>query len=306
MDEQDKERDEPAKEKKAQHAFLAFETLPFQKSKLFKVQEAIVEPNLFHHGPAKKNGTGNFLLRLVSNLLFFAVLLVVIWLGYRYYITSDLHKSRKDDQLEKLTLNQILADKELTEYTLKAAAPLFAAHCADCHGPNGEGHQTDRGLFAPVLNDNDWIFENHLEDLYITIANGSQALMPAFNRTLSAEDLDHVARYVKALSEGRGAQEPVGRGIFSSAGCTDCHGESATGSQSIGAVNLTDSIWRFEGTLDGIRRTIAYGVNSGDPNDRTSTMPSFAEGHRLNPADIKKLAIYVSKLPEITHNQATH
>ncbi len=281
--------------------FLAFEPLPPPTSKFFQMQEAIVEPNLF--APTSKS---NPILRFLITLLFALVIAGTVWLGYDYFRDHKLHNEEYEEKISKLSLENILADKKLLDYTLRTAAPLFASHCADCHGANGEGNQTDRGLFAPILNDSDWLFDNQIDNLYTTIVYGSRAMMPGFRKTLSEKDIDNVARFVKAMSEGLGDKEPAGRKVFLSAGCTDCHGETATGSKSLGAVNLTDSIWRFEGTLDGIRRTINYGVNSGDPNDRISNMPSFAEGNRLNNNEIKKLAIYVSKLPELAHHTPRH
>ncbi|TAN84405.1 MAG: cytochrome-c oxidase, cbb3-type subunit III, partial [Gallionella sp.] len=44
-----------------------------------------------------------------------------------------------------------------------------------------------------------------------------------------------------------------------------------------------------------IKYTIAYGVNSGDPQARVAVMPSFKEAGKLSDAEIKKLAVYVYK-----------
>lgn len=234
-------------------------------------------------------------LRITSTMLIVAFVGVATWSAYDYTFAPDDAESY-DAQIDKLSLTAILASGELTAYAKHSAEPLFVEFCAACHGEKGEGHQTEQGLFAPVLNDNDWVFEGKIDNIYAAIANGSQSLMPAYQRKLSDRQIDNVAKYVKALSEGQGDKEPIGKKVFESTGCSDCHGEDATGSKSLGAVNLTDSVWRFEGTLDGIRRTIAYGVNSGDPKDRISAMPNFTEAGKLSKADMKKLAIYVYKL----------
>jgi cytochrome c oxidase cbb3-type subunit 3 len=120
--------------------------------------------------------------------------------------------------------------------------------------------------------------------------------MPAYRKILAKRDLENITKFVKALSEGHGDREPVGKKIFQNVGCTACHGADAKGSKTIGAVNLTDDIWRFDGSINGIRRTISFGVNSGDPRDRISTMPKFLDAGKLSALEIKKLAIYVYTL----------
>lgn len=281
------QEEEPSKTH--EHRFLAFETIPHFASKYLKFRDAIVEPNI------RVSSLSRRVLATVSTLMAITIVVSIVWFAYDY-LNADSHVASNEAQIEKLSLSAMLADGELTTYARHTAEPLFAEYCAGCHGEKGEGHQTDQGLFAPVLNDNDWMFEGKIDSIYTAIANGSQSLMPAFRRKLSDRQLDSVARYVKALSEGQGEKELEGERVFESAGCSDCHGEDATGSKSLGAVNLTDSVWRFEGTLDGIRRTIAYGVNSGDPKDRISSMPNFTESGKLSKSDMKKLAIYVYKL----------
>jgi cytochrome c oxidase cbb3-type subunit 3 len=63
----------------------------------------------------------------------------------------------------------------------------------------------------------------------------------------------------------------------------------------MGAPSLTDKIWRFDGSLEGIKRTITYGVNAGNPQGRVAVMPSFKEAGKLTDAEMKKLAVYVYK-----------
>jgi cytochrome c oxidase cbb3-type subunit 3 len=65
--------------------------------------------------------------------------------------------------------------------------------------------------------------------------------------------------------------------------------------QAMGSANLTDKIWRFDGSVEGITRTIKYGVNSGDPQARVAVMPAFKDTGKLSDSDIKKLAVYVYK-----------
>ena len=87
----------------------------------------------------------------------------------------------------------------------------------------------------------------------------------------------------------------AGKEVFVKSDCTTCHGPDAKGMQAMGSANLTDKIWRFDGSLEGIKRTITYGVNSGDPKARVAVMPNFKEAGKLSDSEIKKLAVYVYK-----------
>jgi cytochrome c oxidase cbb3-type subunit 3 len=207
---------------------------------------------------------------------------------------EEQHLVQNETQLDNLSFSEILANPALTQYAVRTSAPLFAEHCAACHGEKGAGHQTEEGLYAPVLNDKDWLFEGRIDAIYAAIANGSQGVMPAYRKKLSSREIDALAKYLKALSNGQSTHHAMGEKVFADSGCPVCHGEDAKGNQTLGSPNLTDSAWRFQDSVAGIKRTIAYGVNSGDPKDRVTVMPKFAD--KLTPIQIKKLALYVYQL----------
>jgi cytochrome c oxidase cbb3-type subunit 3 len=100
-----------------------------------------------------------------------------------------------------------------------------------------------------------------------------------------------------ASSEGKGnaAEVAAGKKVFETSDCVACHGPDAKGMQAMGSANLTDKIWRFDGSLEGIKQTITYGVNSGEPMARVAIMPNFTAAGKLSPTEIKKLAVYVYK-----------
>lgn len=225
--------------------------------------------------------------------------LLVLSIGFafsQFHHSDQLLVEKYEAKIKTLDLASILSNGELTEYAIRSSHPLFTEYCSACHGERGSGHQTAEGLFAPVLNDNDWLFEGRIETIYQVIADGLQSQMPAYRKRLSKRQIELVSKYVKALSEGHGERETAGKNLYLQAGCAACHGEDAKGDKTSGAVNLTDNIWRFEGSLAGINRTITYGVNSGEPKDRISTMPKFADNGKLTSTEIKKLAVYVYKL----------
>jgi cytochrome c oxidase cbb3-type subunit 3 len=207
----------------------------------------------------------------------------------------DAVRGKYEARLKNLTPAAILADSDLTEYVKRSGKVLFGDNCAPCHGTNGVGTKDKEGLFAPVLNDDDWLYGGKIDDIYTSISGGRQGMMTAHKDTLTEPKIIEVAKYVKALSEGHGDSEPAGKAVFMESDCTSCHGADAKGMQAMGSANLTDRIWRFDGSLEGIKHTIAYGVNSGDPKTRIAIMPNFTEAGKLSDGDIKKLAVYVYK-----------
>lgn len=207
----------------------------------------------------------------------------------------DAVRGKYEARLKDMTPAAILADSDLTNYVTRSGKVLFGDNCAACHGQNGVGTHDKEGLFAPVLNDDDWLFGGKIDNIYESISAGRQGMMTAHKDTLSSQQIDDVAKYVKALSEGRGDSEAAGKKVFMEGDCVACHGADGKGIQAMGSANLTDKIWRFDSSLEGIKRTIKYGVNSGDPQARVAVMPSFKGAGKLSDTDMKKLAVYVYK-----------
>jgi cytochrome c oxidase cbb3-type subunit 3 len=208
----------------------------------------------------------------------------------------DAVRGKYENKLKDLTPAAILADNDLTEYIKRSGKVLFGDNCAGCHGTNGVGVKSKKdGLFAPILNDDDWLYGGKIDDIHATLMGGRQGMMTAHHDTLTEQQIDDVAKYVIAMSEGHGDSEAAGKAVFMSSDCTGCHGMDAKGMQAMGSANLTDKIWRFDGSLEGVKRTITYGVNSGDPKTRIAIMPNFKEAGKLSDSEIKKLAVYVYK-----------
>ncbi len=205
----------------------------------------------------------------------------------------DAVRGKFEAKLKDMTPAAILADSELTEYVKRSGKVLFGDNCAACHGQNGAGTKGKEGLFAPILNDDDWLYGGKIDNIHETITGGRQSMMLAHKESLKPEQIDAAAKYVLALSEGKGDSEVAGKKVFMESDCATCHGPDAKGIQAMGSANLTDKIWRFDGSLEGIKRTIAFGVNSGDPQTRVAMMPSFKAAGKLSEAEIKKLAVYV-------------
>ncbi|MBF0170191.1 MAG: cytochrome-c oxidase, cbb3-type subunit III [Nitrospinae bacterium] len=197
-----------------------------------------------------------------------------------------------EEKVAAMGVGVILADPEMNRYANIAAKVSFGDHCAPCHGAGGEGRPG-----FPALADDDWLHGGTIDAIVSTITEGREGNMPAYGETLSAQEIDELLKYVGALS--RGENHEPGRAVFmgetaGAADCAGCHGEDAKGMIEVGSANLTDPIWRFEGSPEGIRRTIVHGVNQEGPLTRKAVMPSF--GGKLAEDEIKKLAVKVWSL----------
>jgi cytochrome c oxidase cbb3-type subunit 3 len=199
----------------------------------------------------------------------------------------DEVRGKYEAKLKDMTPAAILADGELTEYVTRSGKVLFGDNCAACHGQNGVGTHDKQGLFAPILNDDDWLFGGKIDDIHTTIVGGRQGMMMAHKDMLSEAEIDTLANAVAA-------GKPTSTPLFTEKGCVACHGADGKGMQAMGSANLTDSVWRFDSSVEGIKYTIKNGVNAGTPETRVAVMPAF-QGAKLSDAEIKKLAVYVYK-----------
>jgi cytochrome c oxidase cbb3-type subunit 3 len=199
----------------------------------------------------------------------------------------DEVRGKYEAKLKDMTPAAILADSELTEYVTRSGKVLFGDNCAACHGQNGVGTHDKQGLFAPILNDDDWLFGGKIDDIHTTIVGGRQGMMMAHKDMLSEAEIDTLAN---AVAQGKPTSTP----LFAEKGCTACHGADGKGIQAMGSANLTDSVWRFDGSVEGVKYTIKNGVNAGTPETRVAVMPAF-QGAKLSDVEIKKLAVYVYK-----------
>ncbi|MDH5546740.1 MAG: cytochrome-c oxidase, cbb3-type subunit III [Gammaproteobacteria bacterium] len=194
-----------------------------------------------------------------------------------------------EKRLQNMSAAAILADDELSAYTVRSAKVLFGDRCAPCHGTGGAGNPG-----YPVLADDDWLYGGKIETIQQTITMGRQGAMPGFAGSLSSQEVDDLVKHTIALSKG--SEHEAGKMLFMSKGCIGCHGMDAKGMQFMGSANLTDAIWRFvPGTEESVKHTILHGINNlADKESRLAVMPGFQS--QLSETEIKKLAVYVHKL----------
>lgn len=213
-------------------------------------------------------------------------------------------RAQYEEKIAKMTPEQILADPGMTKYTQASAKVLFGDYCSACHGSSGQGN-----VGFPILVDDDWLYGGTLAKIQETVSFGRHGAMTAHKDILSPAEVDSLAKFVVALSEGKATDE--GWALYNAKGCTACHGPKANGvlaelpggeTVTVGAANLTDGIWRFEpGGFESAKHTILYGVNqptaeAPSPETRQAIMPAFGDSGKLTPLQIKKLVVYVHQL----------
>ena len=80
-----------------------------------------------------------------------------------------------------------------------AGAVIYEDQCSFCHGPSGQGDQTQG---APNLSDALWLFGGDEASLTMTVAEGRYGVMPAWSGRLSDATVKELALYVHSLGGG--------------------------------------------------------------------------------------------------------
>ena len=165
---------------------------------------------------------------------------------------------------------------------MKMGVRLFANNCAVCHGADGGGNYG-----FPNLADRDWLYGGTPEKIHETLLLGRAGNMPPWGGLLGEQKVQTVTEYVIALgkSEHDAALAQQGHAVYQQ-NCAACHGADGKGNQALGAPNLTDAVWLYDGTREGI----AHSVRNG----RANLMP--AQKDMLREEKIHLLTAYVYSL----------
>lgn len=165
---------------------------------------------------------------------------------------------------------------------MKMGTRLFANNCAVCHGADGGGN-----FGFPNLTDKDWLYGGSAKAIKHTLLEGRAGNMPAWSGILSEAQIAQLSEYVlqKSGQDHNAEQATAGAPIFAQ-NCASCHGADAKGNIALGAPNLADDIWLYDGSRKGIVQTLR--------NGRSNVMPSQKD--KLIDDKIHVLAAYIYSL----------
>lgn len=167
---------------------------------------------------------------------------------------------------------------------MKMGARLFANNCSVCHGADAGGN-----FGFPDLSDNDWLYGGTPDHIQESITNGRSGSMPAWGAILGEEKIGLITDYVLDLSAQTENADSTGQGkaLFEQ-NCAACHAADGKGMIALGAPNLTDDIWLYDGSREGVLQSLR--------NGRANQMP--AQKDFLREDKIHVLAAYVYSLSQ--------
>lgn len=134
---------------------------------------------------------------------------------------QPVHDQTRMSQMPAFGRDGMLQSKEIADLTAhvraisgqqkagaaaRRGAALFAANCAACHGPEGEG---DRSLGAPNLTDAIWLYGGDAESIAATITNSRYGVMPRWGNRLDPVTIKMLAAYVHSLGGGEASPAPA-------------------------------------------------------------------------------------------------
>ena len=207
---------------------------------------------------------------------------VLGWTSVKSLEHSQQKALEKHSEMFNEYLNTPIPELAQDNKALKMGVRLFANNCAVCHGSDGGGAYS-----FPNLTDSDWLYGGSPEKIKETLTKGRAGNMPAFGPIIGEDNVVAAAEYVMSLSGMEHDKSLVaqGKSVFMQ-NCAVCHGQNGRGSHSVGAPNLTDEIWLYEGS----RKAIRHGIRNG----RANVMP--AQEDKLREEKIHILAAYVYSL----------
>src|SRR3972149_11344958 len=109
------------------------------------------------------------------------------------------------------------ADRSFSTENLFRGVRLFHEHCAQCHGPEAQGHpdwQNPKVAAAPPLNGTGNVWKRRKQDMIAVIKNGvkrsGDPVMPAWKGRLSDREIEDIISWYQALwpagGGGRGGE----------------------------------------------------------------------------------------------------
>ena len=97
-------------------------------------------------------------------------------------------------------------ERAFTTENLFSGVRLFHEHCAQCHGPEAQGHpdwQNPKVVAAPPLDGTGNIWKRRKQDMIAVIKNGvkrnGEPAMPAWNGRLTDQQIEDIITWYQAL-----------------------------------------------------------------------------------------------------------
>jgi cytochrome c oxidase cbb3-type subunit 3 len=204
---------------------------------------------------------------------------------------NALHATQMQE-IGRVSFADIEKNHDLMEVALTAGRITFANNCQPCHGPNGEGR-----IGYPALDTDVWRWGGSLDAIQQTITHGIRSAdpdarnsqMPNFggDKLLTPAQIEDVADYVMTLygKAKPGVDTSAGEKLFGD-NCAPCHGAKAEGNRDVGAPPLASRVHLYGDSRAAVVAQITH--------PRMGVMPNW--NHRLSPATIKAVALYVHSL----------
>ena len=120
--------------------------------------------------------------------------------------TSQMPAFGRESMLPPAQINDLteyvvaLSHRKFDRPAAVRAAPIFAAQCAPCHGPAGQGNPA---LGAPNLTDKEWEYGSDRQSIHDQIWNGRGGVMPSWGARFSPETIKALAVYIHANAGGQ-------------------------------------------------------------------------------------------------------
>jgi len=189
---------------------------------------------------------------------------------------------------------RILQDPALLRVALRLGAPLYARHCALCHGSRLQGDPR-RGV--PDLARGAWLYGDDPVEVEHTIYYGIRSGhpkarnltdMPALVRTgqITPQDARDVVEFLQSIAGKPHDDAAAARGqaiYYNKGNCYDCHAHDARGVVDYGTPALTGPVYLYGGDRETLYQSIL--------NGRHGECPAWVQ--RLTPLQIRALTLYL-------------
>jgi cytochrome c oxidase cbb3-type subunit 3 len=185
-------------------------------------------------------------------------------------------------EYSKMPIEELAQDNA----AMKMGVRLFSNNCAVCHGADGGGNYG-----FPNLTDKDWLYGGTPDKIKETLLHGRAGSMPAWGALLGEQNVLAAAEYILALgkTEHDAALAAPGHAVYQQ-NCAVCHGADGKGNPALGAPNLTDAIWLYDGSREGIAQSIR--------NGRANLMPAQKDALRTEKIHLLTAYVYSLSLDE--------